>query len=261
MKENKNFAWKNIMKKSISSLIFLIASILILSCSTTHTLHEKIIYKDDDFNNEKLHNSRFVIWGISSNLDIGDQERINYSVLLSDILYHKKLQTSHSIDIVHTNQLMYRIGETDLINMMKKFDQDKIFDQKTMQFVRDTIPDAKYLLIAFIKNENIVDDTPYEEYVKDDGEKEKLQTTYKKTYILTVEFQIYDTFLGKLVLNSSITNETKRTEKVVEEPVDSVGDLVLDILLGDSTDTEPAKIDRKKVLVKTFEKFADQLLD
>jgi len=250
------------MNKSILLILFAIPTLFIPCCSVKHTLHENILYKDDNFNQDHLRNNRCVILGISSGLaNLTDQERMHYSILLSDILYHKKWNTSHSADLIHVNQLKNIIGETDLIRTMKAFDDTETHNQKIWKFVRDTIPNAKYLLTAFIKNETIKNDTPCEEYIKDDSGDEKLRTTYHKQYTLTVEFRIYNTHQGKLVWNSSITNEANRTEQVVEEPVNSVGELVFDILLGDSEDTDPARIDRRKVLVKTFEKLADQLLD
>ena len=118
------------------------------------------------------------------------------------------------------------------------------------------MPDIKYILIAYIENENIIDNS-YEVYEDEDEQENETETEYKKTYLLSVDFKVYDLLQEKLVWNSVIYNQAENTESrttrsgCFESFIDSI---FQDILFG-----EPAEIDREEVLAKITDRLAEGL--
>jgi len=246
---------KNYTKITLTRFLIIISFIL-CSCGASHYLRDDVIFKDDSFTYNHLKNNGMIIGGISSQLiNLTAEERIKYSAILSNVLL-EKLKDAHSIQIINTLQLINKIGKEKYFKIMDNFDMEKTVKMEIVHFLRDTLPEAKYILFAYIENENIIDNS-FQEYIEDEEGKETLETEYKKTYLLTIEFQLYNVFHEKLVLNNIIYNEAKRTESrttrtgCVESCIDN---LIQDILFG-----EAAEIDREEVLVKISEKFAKDL--
>ena len=124
-------------------------------------------------------------------------------------------------------------------------------------FLKDTLPEAKYILFAYITNENIIDNS-FENYIENEEGEDQLETEYRKTYLLTLEFQMFDLQQEKLVLNNIIYNEAEQSETRTTRTgcFDSCIDQITNsILFG-----EPAEIDREEVLAKISEKFAKDLV-
>jgi hypothetical protein len=229
---------------------------LLPSCGAKHYLRDNVIYRDVNYSHDHLKNNGLIIGGISSQLiDLTDKERIKYSATLSNVLL-EKLKDAHTIRVTNTLQLIGKIGREKYFNIMENFDETKLLEKESMHFMRDSIPDTKYILLAYIENENIIDNS-YEEYIEDDEGKEKIETKYRKTYLLAIEFQIYDLLQEKMVWNNLIYNEAEQTESrttrtgCVEGCMDQ---LIQTILFG-----EPAEIDREEVLTKIVKKLAENL--
>lgn len=245
--------------KIFSTIIFIFLFVNIFSCGTKHSLRDNIIYKYDHFSAEYLNQNTFIVGGISSGLiHLNDEERLYYGSLLTDVLLKKGGKKADSISVISTNHFGDRIGKDRYTGMMKMFDEKKKLNKETMQFLSKNIPDATFILLAYIDNEDIVNES-FEEKIKDEDGKEELQITYKKRYYLTVEFQIYDILLEKMVLNNSISNVAKRTVKKTKQPFDGFLNLVEEVFEDERQPPDPAKIKREDVLKKIFEKFAEDL--
>jgi len=244
-------------KKITSTRFLVIISIILCSCGASHYLRDDVIFKDADFSYNYLKNNGMIIGGISSQLiNLTTEERIKYSAILSNVLL-EKLKDAHNIHIINTLQFIDKSGKEKYFEIMDTFDMEKTIKMETIHFLRDTLPEAKYILFAYIENENIIDNS-FEEYIVDKEGKEKLETEYKKTYLLTIEFQMYDILQEKLVLNNIIYNEAKQTESRTTRTgcfESCIDNLIQDILFG-----EAAEIDREEVLAKISEKFAKDLV-
>jgi hypothetical protein len=246
----------NSLRNITSTLLYILISLLLLSCGASHHLRDNVVYIDDDFSYNHLRNNGIIIGGVSSQLiNLSVEDRMKYSSLLSNKML-ESLKDAYDIQLMNTLQFVHEIGKENYLEIMDNYDQEKTIEKETIHLIRDTIPNVKYILFAYIENENIIDKS-FDKYIENkDGEKE-LQTKYKKTYLLAIEFQIYDLLQEKMVWNNLIYNEAKQTETrttqtgCVEGCIDN---LFQTILFG-----EPAEIDREEVLAKIFEKFAENL--
>jgi len=247
----------NNIKKFTLTYISILFSIIICSCGASHHLRDDIIFKANDFNYGNLKNNGLIIGGISSQLiNLSPEKRVKYSSILSNV-FLEKLKGAHRIHILNTSQFIDRIGKEKFFDTMAYFDTEKTITPDMVDFLRDTLPEAKYILFAHIENENIIDNS-FEKYIENEEGEEELETEYEKTYLLTMEFQMYDLVQEKLVLNNIIYNQAKQTETrttrtgCLESCIDQITN---SILFG-----EPAEIDREEVLAKISEKFAKDLV-
>lgn len=247
----------NNFKKFILTYLSIIISIIFCSCGASHHLRNDIIFKDSDFSYGNLKNNGLIIGGISSQLiNLTPEERMKYSSIFSNVIL-EKLKGSHNIHFINTSQLFTKIGKEKYFETMEYFDSEKTITPDMVDFLRDTLPEAKYILFAHIENENIIDNS-FEKYIENEEGKEELETEYKKTYLLTIEFQMYDLLQKKLVLNNIIYNQAKQTETRTTRTgcfESCIDDIFNTILFG-----EPAEIDREEVLTKISEKFAKDLV-
>jgi hypothetical protein len=120
---------------------------------------------------------------------------------------------------------------------------------------QECLPNARYILFADLVNENIVDES-HDQYVESEEGKE-IETEYKKTYYITVEFHLYDLIRKELVWENSIFNKAQRTESRTTQSgcfESCVNNLFQNLLFG-----EPAEISREEVFVKIVEKFAQDI--
>jgi len=235
----------------------IVVSIILCSCGASHKLTDDMIYKDAGFSYSHLKNSGMVICGISSQLiQLAPAERIKYGSLLSNV-FVEKLKGAQNIHVINMPEFMTRIGKEKYFEIMHSFDLEKTVQPETVRFIRDTMPGANYILFAYIENENIIDRS-VDQYIENEEGKEELETQYEKTYLLTVEFQLFDVLQEKLVLNNVLYNQAKRSESRTTGTgcVEScTSNIFQNILFG-----EPAEIDREEVLAKISEKFAKDLV-
>lgn len=249
----------NLMKTnqrvSLTYLLIIIA-ITLWSCGASHKLKDDIVYKDTDFTYNHLRNNGMIIGGISSQLiNLTPEERLKYSSILSNV-FLEKLKGAHNIRVITTEQFIDQIGKGEYLEIMNYFDREKTIQRETVQSLRDTLPDVKYIVFAYIENENVIDYS-LEEYVEKEEGKKEIETEYQKTYLLTIEFQMFDIIQEKLVLNNIIHNESKKSETRTTRTgcFESCFDQVVNsILFG-----EPAEISREEVLAKISEQFAKDL--
>lgn len=247
----------NYLKKFtvISSLI--IISIILCTCSASHYLRDNVAYLDDDFTYNHFRNNGIIIGGVSSQLiNLSVEDRMKYSSLLSNKML-ESLKDAHDIRIMNTLQFVHEIGKENYFEIMDYYDQEKTIGKETIQFIRDSIPNVNYILFAYIENENIIDNS-FDQLVKNHEGKDEIETEYQKTYLLTIEFYVYDIPKEKLVMNSIIYNQAEQSETRTTSTgcfESCVENIISDILFG-----EAAEIDREEVLAKIYEKFAKDLV-
>jgi hypothetical protein len=244
------------LKEYLTAISSILLAFILLSCGASHHLSSNTPYKDESFHYPLLKKNGMIVAGVSSQqIKLSYEDRIKYGSALSNVLLDK-LKDVHLIHITNTDQLINRMGKLQYFDMMESFDQKKILNMEIMSQLKDSIPDAEYILLGYIENENIMDES-IDETIKDEEGKEKLQTEYKKIYILTVEFQIYDLSQEKKVWSNIIYNQAEHSETretrtgCMESCIDN---LFLNILQG-----EPAEISRDEVLVRIYEKLAKDL--
>ena len=245
------------LKMFFLSCFIIIISIVIYSCGASHQLRDDLIQLDDEFNYAQIKNNGIIIAGISSQLiKFTNEQRMHYSTMLSNEML-KSLKEAHMIHIVNPLQLMNKTGKYKYLELMNNYDIEKTLQTETMQFIRDSVPDKRYILFGYIENENIVDQSS-DERVKNEEGKEEIETEYQKTYLLTIGFHVYDLFTQKMVMNDVIYNQAEQTETRTTSSgcVSSCMENIFQtILFG-----EPAEIDREEVLAKIYEKFAKDLV-
>jgi hypothetical protein len=237
----------------IFGLITLI--LLLFSCGASHSLRDESLYKDDSFAYDHLKNNTMIIGGIASQMiKFTNEDRIRYSSIVSNILV-EELEEVHKINMISTRQLISKIKKDDYFAMMEDFDLEHVFVVEDIRFIRDAVPNAKYILLAYIENENIIDRS-YDEYVEVEGE-EQIETDYEKTYLLTIDFQLYDLLEEKMVWKNVIYNQAERTETRTTETgcFESCMDNMFQTMLFGS----PAEIDRDEVIAETVERLAKNL--
>jgi hypothetical protein len=245
----------NHFKKKLLTHVLLITSILLLSCGAKHHLRDDLVYKADNFTYNSLKGSGMIIAGISSEIvDFSREDRLEYSTIISNILV-EKLEDAHTINIINTRQLIDKLGKPKYFEIMEKFDYQRTIDRENIQLIQNALPSINFMLVSYIVNENIIDES-YDEYIETEGE-EKLETEYERSYFLTIDFQIYDIIQEEMVWHNVVYNEAERSETrttrtgCVESCLD---DIVQTILFG-----SPAEIGREEVVAKTIEKFAKNL--
>jgi len=226
-----------------------------LSCGASHKLVDDIIHKDENFNYQNLKNNGLIVGGLSSNvIELSRKNRLEYSSTFSQILI-EKLKDASLIRMTNPTQLIDHIGQTSYFNMMEDLDTEEALSSLWADSLRAILPDAQFILFAYIINENIVDE--YHDRYVESAEGQELETEYKKTYYITVDFLLYDLFRKELVWKNSIFNKAHRTESRTSESgcVEScLNNIFQTILFG-----EPAEISREEVFAKIVEKFAEDI--
>jgi len=246
----------NCFKIKNVTYLFIIISIALCSCGANHHLINNIIYKDADFNYEHLKNNGLIIGGFSSKLiDLKDEERMKYNSILSNTLLDE-LKDAQNIYIINTHQLIAEIGNGNYLEMMYNFDMEKTIDEEIVHLIKDAISNAKYILFAYIRNENIFDNS-CEEYIENSKGKKEIETEYQKTYLLNIEFVMYEIFQEKLVFSNVIHNVAKRTETRTTRT--GLFELFIDNLIQNVFYGKPAEINREEVLMKISKQFAKDL--
>ena len=237
-------------------IVYLLISILILGCGASHHIQVDRLYTDPDWTYGKIKSNGLAVTGISSQMiQLTDDDRLKYSMEISNVLL-EELKDAHKIKMINTIQCIDKIGKENYYRIMTAYDADKTITDETFSLLRSAMPDIKYILIAYIENENIIDNS-YEVYEDEDEQENETETEYKKTYLLSVDFKVYDLLQEKLVWNSVIYNQAENTESrttrsgCFESFIDSI---FQDILFG-----EPSEIDREEVLAKITDRLAEGL--
>ncbi len=245
----------NNLNKIIFTHFYIIITILFLSCGAKHYLKDEEIYKANNFSYNNLTNNGLIIGGISSQvIQLTNEERIEYSSILSNVLL-EELKDVHKINIISSVQLIEKLGTANYFDIMENFDIGQELTIENIRFIGNSIPNIKYILLAYIENENIIDRS-FDKYIEDEDGR-KLETDYEKIYLLTIDFQIYDISQEKIVWNNVIYNEAERSETRTTETgcfESCMGGIIQTILFG-----PPAEINREEVIAKTVEKFAENL--
>jgi hypothetical protein len=153
--------------------------------------------------------------------------------------------------LINTSQLMDKIGKESYFSIMKKFEVEQILTSEDMQVIRESMPDISYIVMAYIEDENISNESYTESTANDEG---KYETVYQTTKSLAVEFQIYDLLKEQLVWNNIIYNEAVETQSRTE-------DSFLGVVVGDVISSALVTIDREEVLEEIYEKFAEDLAE
>ena len=238
------------------TILCLFLFILIIGCGASHHIRADRLYNDPDWTYGDIKSNGMAIPGISSQkINLTDDERLKYSMEISNILL-EELKDAHKIRMINTLQCIDNLGRDQYSRIMKAYDVEKAITAETFTLLRDAMPGIKYMLIAYIENENVIDNS-YEISGEDKKKDDETETEYKKTYLLSIDFRIYDLLQEKLVWNSVIFNQAENTESrttrsgCFESFIDSI---FQDILFG-----EPAEIDREEVLVKITDRLAEEL--
>ncbi len=247
----------NYLKKILFAHLIIVISILLSSCGASHSISEDVIHKDDSFSYNNLLNNDLVNGGVFSQIEnLNYDDKIHSSFLLSKILY-EQLKDVHKINMITTGQLINEIGKDNYLNIMDNFEMEEILNNESISFIKESMPDLNYLILAHITNENIIDYSDTERVKNEKGE-EEYKTDYEKTYLLTVEFQLYDILQEYMVYNIVVYNQAERTESRTTETgccEGGITSLINNIFYG-----TPAEIDREEVLAKIYERFAQGLV-
>lgn len=241
--------------REVFTCFFTVISILFLSCGASHKMIDDIIFVDENFKYNNLKKNGLIVGGMCSDvIDISRQDRLEYSSTFSNVLI-EKLKDVSMIQITNPRQLIDKMGQTSYFNMMEDYDRQKALSRVWVDTLGATLPNVQYILFAYLVNENIVDES-YDHYVESD-EGEELETEYKKTYFITVEFHLYDLFRKEIVWENSIFNKAHRSESRTTQTgcFESCMDNIFQSLLFG----EPAEISREEVFVKVVEKFAEDI--
>lgn len=242
-------------RRVLPALFILPGIILLVSCGASHNLRTQTLQKESAFNYSQLKRDGLIIGGVASDvITLTPELRFEYNEILGNTLL-AKLPDVHMIKITNPLQLISKTGRDTYMSMMDQYDQSKLFDDEIIQFMQDSIPDSKYILMAYIENENVIDHS-YDEYIEEDGE-EKVETQYEKTYLLAVEFQVFDFMMNRSVWKAVIFNEARKTESRTTRSGCAEG--CMDSLIDSIISGEPAEIDREEVLAKISEKLCEEL--
>ena len=251
---------KNILMKYLLKILLHYSTVILVflfcwSCAY-HSISEDVLYKDENFSYNDLLDSKILNCGVFSQVnDITYDDKIQASFLLSNILF-EQLKNVHRINIISTGQLIDEIGTENYQIIMYNFEDEGILNIESVGFIKESIPDLDFLLLAFIKNENIIDYSETETLENEKGEEEN-KTHYEKTYLLTVEFQLYDMQQEYITYNIVVYNQAERTETRTTDTgccEGGITSIISDILSG-----PPAEISREEVLANIYEKFAHDL--
>jgi len=233
-------------KKILFAHSIILISLFFYSCGTKHSIRDNVIYRDANFTYNHLMNNGIVIGGIASyKIILTNNERSQYSSLLSTVL----IEQLKDVHIINTLQLMNKIGKENYFSIMKDFVVEQMLMNEDMQIIRESMTEIAYIILAYIEDENISNESYTENTADDHG---KYKTVYKTTRSLAVEFQIYDVLEEKLVWSNIIYNETVKTNSRTD-------DNFLGIVVGDVISGAVVTIDREEVLEEIYEKFAEDL--
>ena len=198
----------NSLTQILSAHLIIIISFLLCSCAK-HSIRDDVIYKDYNFSYNHLMSNGVIIGGIASyKIHISNNERTEYSSLLSTIL----MEQLKDVHIINTSQLMNKIGRENYSTIMNKFAVDQILTNEAMSLIRESMLEISYIILAYIENEN-TSKKSYTEITQDDEGNYK--TVYETRYLLTVEFKIYDVFEEQLVWNNIIYNEVAKKMSIL----------------------------------------------
>ncbi|MFC2093984.1 hypothetical protein ACFLSH_00005, partial [Bacteroidota bacterium] len=218
------------------------------SCFTKHSISDNVLYKDDSFNYNQLMNSGVVIGGVTSKqINFTREERIEYNSHLSTIM----MEELNDVRVINTLQLMGKIGTDNYYSIIKEFDTQQMLRKEDMRVIKDSIPQIEYIIFVYIESENTSNDS-YTDWTKDSEGNYK--TTFKTTYSLAAEFQIYDLSRELMIWNNIMYNEAVKTQDRTEDS--SIGVVVGDIMSGVFVD-----IDREDVLEEMYEELAEGLAE
>ena len=247
----------NYLKKILFAHLFIVISFLVCSCGASHSIRDDVIYKDDNFSYNNLLNNDLVNGGVFSHIkSLTYDDKIQGSFLLSKILY-EQLKDVHTINMITTGQFITEIGKENYLIIMDNIEFEGILNNESIGIIRESMPNLNYLIFAYIRNENIIDYSDTERVKNEKGE-EEYKTDYEKTYLLTVEFQIYDVLQEYMVYNIVVYNQAEQTETRTTQTgccEGGISSLISDIFHG-----PPAEINREEVLAKIYEKFAEELV-
>jgi hypothetical protein len=225
-----------------------IISFLLCSCFTKHYISDNVIYKDDSFSYNQLMNGGVVIGGITSKqINFTREERIEYNSHLSTIMI-KELK---DVRVINTLQLMGKMGTDNYYSIMKKYDAELMLSNEYMRVIKESIPEIEYIIFAYIKSENISNNSYTESTANSEG---KYKTVFKTTYSLAAEFQIYDLSREQMVWKSTMYNKAVKTQDRTEDS--SIG-----VVVGDIMSSVFVEIDREDVLEEIYEEFAEGLAE
>jgi hypothetical protein len=238
----------NYLKKILTAYLIIFISFLLCSCnSPKHLTRYDVIYKDDNFSSNHLISHGAIIGGIASKeISFSNEERVKYGSLLSTILTEHRT----AVNFITTSQLMDKIGKESYFAIMNQYDVEQKLMGKDMRVIRDSIPEIAYIIPACIKNETASNTSYTEDTANDEG---KYKTVNESTRSLTVEFQIYDVFQEKMVQNTRIFDEARRTGTSY---ADNSGGVVMDDLIFGGF----RRVEHEDVLDEIYEKFAMALL-
>ena len=246
----------HLLRKILFGPIIIITVIIFYSCGASHSIAERVIYKDTSFTYNSLKKNEVAIGGIASQqLTLTDNERFKYSSQFSTMMI-EELKDVESINIINTTQLIQQIGRENYFDIMKEFDVEQKLIAEAMVFIKEEIPEIDYIIIANIENENIIDRSDSYKVRDEEGEV-KNRTDYQKRYYITVEFLIYDFSQLEMILNILMYNKAQRSESRTTETgcVESCITSAIQFVLFGS----PAEISRREVLAEIFKKFAARL--
>jgi hypothetical protein len=148
------------------------------------------------------------------------------------------------------------MGPDAYFAMMTDFDDEKTLYMDWADTLNIMLPKVRYILFAYIVNENIIDVSNNYEVEEINGEISQ-ETEYEKTYFITVDFLLYDLFQKEIVCENSIFNKAHRTESRSSGTgcVEScLNEIIQQILFG-----KPAEISREEVFVRIVEKYAEDI--
>jgi len=243
-------------KRGLCSCFFIVITMMLLNCGASHKLVDEITFKDETFTYNSLKKNGLIIGGMSTDVfEISRQERLEYGSTFSNVLI-EKLKDVSRIRITNPVQLINRMGQNQYLTMLEDFDEQKALSRIWADTLRVILPDDRYILFAYIVNENVVDQSF--DYIDESEQGEAIQTIeYQKTYYVTVDFHLYDLFRNEVVWENTIFNQAKRTESRSTETgclESCMNNIIQHILFG-----EPAEISREEVFIKIVEKFAEDI--
>jgi hypothetical protein len=237
-------------------IISLVIPLLFWGCGAGHKLVGETIFVDDNFTYNNLKENGLIVGGIATDvIALSRKDRVDYNTTFSKVLL-EKLKDVSRIKLITPRQLIESMGSESYFTMMKGFDYEKTLFVEWADAINNKLPKVRYILFAYIVNENIVDVSHDYEIEDPDGEISQ-ETEYEKTYYITVDFLMYDLFQKEIVCENSIFNKAQQTETrtsgtgCVESCLNSI---IQAILFG-----QPAEISREEVFVKIVEKYTEEI--
>jgi hypothetical protein len=241
--------------RHVFSGLFMISILMFMSCGASHKMINDVMYKDVNFSYRNLQNNGLIVAGMCTDVvNFSPEEQLKYSSTLSNILIEKLPEVS-KIHLINPRQLLDTLGRNSYYDMMGDYNQQRELGLKWADSVSTIFPNVQYMLFAYLVNENIFDQS-HDQYV-DTEDGQEIETEYRKTYYITVEFHLYDLFSQKSVLENSVFNKAEQTETRTTQSgcfESCLGNIVNTIMFG-----EPAEISREEVFSKIVEKYAKDI--